>query len=345
MAALNTGGDFVSADLFYGTHGSVPSADAATQVAKWEKLGNSLLLRLGMRYSKSDPSRAQTIVAEAVSGGVMTNNSDNAYIVYDGTRYSNAENANLRNFSYFYYAAEPFVDQLKATNDPRAKFILASYAEPAAVTDGVPDTDLANQFGVPVGVLSGTITSDTVTYRGAKGGGLNYSQINIYSVGSPVAPDIFMTFSQTSLLLAEAASRGWVSGSAQAYYEAGIAADMLWYSQYPDSEVTATEIASYLAEPDVAFSAANALELISTQYWIANIRNGQEAFANFRRTGFPTLNRNTFDDSLLDNGGDGFVHRMSYPDRESSANEENYSAAVAAIGGDALTSRVFWDIP
>ncbi|MEQ8413735.1 MAG: SusD/RagB family nutrient-binding outer membrane lipoprotein [Imperialibacter sp.] len=347
LAALNPSGDFVSADLFYGTNGSVPSGDAATQVAKWKKLGNSLLLRLGMRYSKVNASLAESIVSEAVAGGVMTANADNAYLTYDGSLYSNGGNASLRNFSYFNYAAEPLVDQLKSTNDPRGKFIVASYDEPAAITDGVPDTVLANQFGVPVGVLSGTIAADIAmaTYRGPKGGGLNYSQMNIYSVASPVAPRVFVTYAQTSLLLAEAAAMGWISGSAQDFYEDGIAADMQWYSQYPNSEVTASEIATYLSQPGVAFDAANALELINTQYWVVNISNGSEAFANFRRSGFPTLSRNDFDDSLLANGGDGFVRRMSYPDRESSANETNYSAAAAAMGGDVLTSRVFWDKP
>ena len=34
---------------------------------------------------------------------------------------SQADNAALRNFSQFNYAAEPFVNQLKSTNDPRGK--------------------------------------------------------------------------------------------------------------------------------------------------------------------------------------------------------------------------------
>ena len=56
IAALSTSGDFVSADLFYGTNAqaSTKTGNATDQVAKWKKLGNSLLLRLGMRYSKLD---------------------------------------------------------------------------------------------------------------------------------------------------------------------------------------------------------------------------------------------------------------------------------------------------
>ncbi|HEX5168356.1 MAG TPA: SusD/RagB family nutrient-binding outer membrane lipoprotein [Cyclobacteriaceae bacterium] len=350
LAALNPGGDYVSADLFYGDHSEIPSGSASVQVEKWKKLGNSLLLRLGMRYSKVNASKAELIAAEAFAGGVMTSNDDNAYVKYDGTLYTQAENNNLRNFSYFYYAAEPFVDQLKSTNDPRGKFILANFADPAAVAnDEDPDTVLANQFGVPVGVISTDLADPSGPYRGARAGGLNYSQINIWVVASPAAPDFYVTYAQTSLLLAEAAQRGWVSGSAQTYYENAIRADMEVYSLYPGtSPVSDSQVTTYLSDPAIDFSLATtddeAFELINTQYWIVNLRNGTEAFANFRRSGYPALSRNAYNDNLLAGGGDGFAHRMSYPDREGSANSDNYAAAAAAIGGDNLSSRVFWDI-
>ncbi len=80
--------------------------------------------------------------------------------------------------------------------------------------------------------------------------------------------------------------------------------------------------------------------LINTQYWVVNIRNGTEAFANFRRSGYPALTPNPV---VGDLGSPGFARRLSYPDVEASANTENYQAAAAAMGGDKLTSRVFWD--
>jgi len=97
LAALNPNGDFVSADLFYGLHAYYPISGAADQVAQWQKLGNSLLLRLGMRYSKIDATKAADIVSEAFNGGVMTSNTDNAFVVYDGTFYTNTSNNNLIN--------------------------------------------------------------------------------------------------------------------------------------------------------------------------------------------------------------------------------------------------------
>lgn len=343
IAALNPSADYVAADLFYGSNAENATSNAADQVAKWRKLGNSLLLRLGMRYSKVNPTLAQSIVADAFAGGVMTSNADNAYVKYDGTLYVQDENNNLRNFSYFYYAAEPFVDQLKSTNDPRGKFILANFDDPASVANDMdPDTDLANQYGVPVGVISGDLANDsTLSYRGGREGGLNYSQINIWTVASPSAPDFYVTYAQTSLLLAEAAVKGWVSGTAQTYYENAIRANMEDYSLYPGTTpVSEAEIVSYLTHAEVAYNATDALELINTQYWIVNLRNGTEAYANFKRSGFPALSPNLFNNNL----GGGFARRMSYPDREASANAENYAAAATAIGGDNLTGRVFWDV-
>ena len=38
-----------------------------------------------MRYSKVNPTKAKSIVAEAFAGGVMTSNADNAFVKNDGT--------------------------------------------------------------------------------------------------------------------------------------------------------------------------------------------------------------------------------------------------------------------
>ena len=306
-----------------------------------------------MRYSKANASKAQSIVSEAFSGGVMASNADNAFVVYDGTLYSNGGNGGLiNNNPKFYYAAEPFVNQLKSTSDPRTKYIIASFANPnEPLNDPNPDLDIADQFGVPVGVLAASLANPP--YRGLKGGGYNYSQMNVNVVASISAPTFWITYAQTSLLLAEAAKRGWIPGgdaAAQQYYENGVKADMENYSLYLSEtgsslpQVSAAEESAYLSQPGVAYNAADALNQINTQYWIACITNGSESWANFRRSGYPALNRNSFDDQLLQDGGDGYVHRFTYPDSELSEDKANYQAAVQAMGGkDNLIARIFWD--
>ena len=343
IAALSATADFVPEDLFYGTKAqpSTSTATAAAQVAKWKKLGNSLMLRLGMRYSKLDPAKAQTIVAEAFAGGVMTSNADNAHVKYDGTLYTQGDNAALRNFSHFNYAAEPFVNQLKSTMDPRGKFIVANFANPGnvAATTPLPDTVLANQFGVPIGV------ENTAVPRGTRGAGLNYSQVNVWTVAAPNAPEFWVTYAQTSLLLAEAAKKAWIPGGdaqAKIYYDNGIIADMDAYALYPGTTpISTADKNAYLAHPLVAYNATDAIKLINTQYWIVCIRNGTEAFANFRRSGFPALTPNPVRGVL--GTTEDFVRRLSYPDAEASANTANYNAAKTAIGDDKLSTRVFWD--
>jgi hypothetical protein len=343
-AALNPAGDYVSADLFFGKNAAIPITTATAQVAEWKKLGNSLLLRLGMRYSKLNPAKAQALAQEAFTGGVMTSNNDNVFVKYDGTLATNTANAGLvNNNPRFYYAAEPFVNQLKSTNDPRTGFIVAKFADPnTPLLDPNPDTVIADQFGVPVGVISDSLAK--APNRGVRGGGYNYSQLNVKCVASQTAPTFWVTYAQTSLLLAEAANRGWIPGgdaAAQAFYEAGITADMDTYARYPNGAViSAPAKAAFLSQPAVLYNPANALQLINTQYWVANITNGTEAWANFRRSGFPALSPNLFNNNL----GGGFIRRLSYPDYETSNNHANLVAAVQAIGGvDNLTTRVFWD--
>ncbi|NJM24318.1 MAG: SusD/RagB family nutrient-binding outer membrane lipoprotein, partial [Bacteroidia bacterium] len=300
-----------------------------------------MLLRLGMRYSEVDASKAQSRVSEAASRGVMTSNADNAYLTFSSA-YPNPLNAGPRAINvYFYYVAEPFVDFLKATNDPRAKFMIGKYANPAQATTTSPDVTLTNQFGFPIGYDSETIKAEAFD-RGTLGGGLNYSQLNFDVLGNAVAPLFFITNAQTQLLMAEGTERGWITGqgTVQDLYEAGIRASMDEWALYPNATAIPTvDQDAYLGEPGVAFDAPNALEQIGYQYWLESIGNGHEGFANFRRTGFPDLSPNLYNNNL----GGGFIRRLAYPNTEAGQNPANYQTAVTEMGGDNLTTRVFWD--
>lgn len=135
--------------------------------------------------------------------------------------------------------------------------------------------------------------------------------------------------------------RGWIGGSAQGFYEEGIRASMDQWTRYPNAvAIPVVDQDNYINHPDVVYDDGNALELINTQYWVSNVANGHESFANFRRTGYPALSPNLYNNNL--NGG--FMRRFSYPNTEAGQNETNHTAAAAAIGGNNLTSRVFWDI-
>lgn len=319
-------------------------------IAKWKRLGYSLLLRLGMRYSKSNPTLAQTIVQEAFAGGVMQTNADNVIVTYNTVNTNGTNNLRNTNSNYHYFA-EPFITQLKSTNDPRLKFLAGKYADAGGDHSQIPDTTTASQVGFPVGQDNVSIA----TFPGRviptnAGGGFNYSQINFFVFGNALAPRFFITNAQTKLLLAEAAFRGWITGgqTAQQYYEEGVRAALTEYSLYPNGfgtgfvSIPTADQNAFLANPAVAYSAANALQLINTQYWIASFSNGSEAWFNKRRSGFPVTTPNPARGGL---GGDGFVHRFIYPIAEQGVNRTNYEAAKASMGGDTWLVRVFWDTP
>src|SRR5690606_9750174 len=114
-AALNPAGDIVTADLIYNG-----------DVAKWRKMANSLLLRLGMRYSKVNATRAAAIALEAFNAGVMQTNADDCVLFYN-TLHTNNMNGMSNNNPRFYYMSKPLIDQLQLTSDPRSKYITGKY--------------------------------------------------------------------------------------------------------------------------------------------------------------------------------------------------------------------------
>ncbi|WP_100614695.1 SusD/RagB family nutrient-binding outer membrane lipoprotein [Confluentibacter citreus] len=336
--ALNPSGDVVTADLIYDGN-----------ITKWQRMANSLLVRLGMRYSKLNPTRAASIVSEAFNAGVMQTNADDCVLFYNAL-YTNGMNGISGNNPRFYYMEKPLIDQLKLKNDPRSKYITGKYPDPNNVLNTPPDVTLANQQGFPVGynnVTAAALPGAPVPHT--KGGGVDYSQPNYFAMFALLAPRFFITNSQTKLLLAEAAFRGWIpGGNAQALYEEGIRASMGQYTLYPGGygAISVADQDAYIADPNVAYNATDALRLINTEYWVSNVNNPLEGWSNFRRSGWPALSPNLYNNNL--NGG--FVRRVPYPTQESGSNPDSYFAARAAMGitednSNDMTVRVFWDNP
>jgi hypothetical protein len=97
---------------------------------------------------------------------------------------------------------------------------------------------------------------------------------------------------------------------------------------------------------DNPLGAGTELEQINTQYWIASFLNGPEAFANFRRSGYPALTPNPYGQPNNPDVPNGtFIRRIGYPTSELSVNTANVEAAIAAQGDDKLSTRVWWDKP
>lgn len=329
-AALDASGRIETADVLYGG-----------DVAKWRKLANSLLLRAGMRMSKVDPTRAQQVVSGLSLTDLILTNADNATIRHDAN-YQNGMATTLNGTEAAnFYLTEPFVDHLKNTNDPRLRSIAVRYV---GATSGptqqpaIASFDPDDQVGMPMGHDNSTIGAV------ATGLGLasfyDFSQVDRRRMMKLTAPYFMVTAAQTQLLLAEARHRGWItSGTAAAYFEAGVRAHMEQLALIDAAAaVPAANIDTYIS--DHPFDAANAFEQINTQYWIASFLNGPEVFANYRRSGFPVLASNPYPGKEVD-----FIRRLTYPVSEGSVNEANLQVAIGRMGPDVLDTRVWWDRP
>jgi hypothetical protein len=309
-------------------------------VAKWKKLGNSLLLRAGMRLTEVDANLAQQTVQAAVQGGLFQSNADNAVIRHNAN-YTNGLGGllNATEANNFYLAA-PFVNHLKNTNDPRLRSIAVRYVGAKSGPEqtaarGIIDPTV--QIGMPFGYDNNTVAAQAT--RDGLASFYDYSQADRNRIMKQQAPMFLVTYSQNQLLLAEAAQRGWVQGSAATYYSEGVRAHMAQMGEYDASAaVPAAAVDAYLAANP--FDASKALEQINTQYWISSFINGPEAFANFRRSGFPRLTPNPFPGKGIK--GD-FINRLTYPNSEVSVNSTNLKEAVARMGADDLDTKVWWD--
>jgi hypothetical protein len=306
-----------------------------------------------MRHSKVSPQRAAEFAAKAVAGGVMQSNADNAVVRHNpnylyalGNTLNTTERAN-------FYLAEPFVNFLKENEDPRLASIavrtigatsgpnqddaLAGRDVPAGVS---LSRDPEDQIGFPMGYDNATIVP--VAQSMGLSSFYSFSQLDRTRMATAFSPAFLLTYSQTSLLLAEAAVRNWVAGDPAEIYSAGIRGHMEELAAYGAAvAIDEAEIEAYIqANP---LDMANALEQINNQYWVSSFLNGPEAFANFRRSGYPELTPNPISGDLF--GGENFIRRLTYPDAELSVNEENLQQAVSRQGPDVLSTRVWWDQP
>lgn len=281
-------------------------------MAHWAKFANSVRAIAAMRMSNVAPQTAQTEFAAAVASGVILSDDESVYYPY----LADANNQNPW-FARFitrtdYAISSTLVDYMKPLDDPR----LPVYADPAP--------NFGDVRGMPYGIdAAGDIPNDDVSFPGNPG------------VRGQDAPIAVITNAQMNFMLAEAAHRGWISGSAQSYYEAGITASWRQWGVFDQAAYDA-----YIANPAVAWDANQAMELIGNQKWVALYLQGMEAWSEWRRTGYPTLT--PAPDAL---SADGEIpRRFGYPTTERDLNATNYSSALQLLGGpDELNTKLWWD--
>lgn len=276
-------------------------------VDQWIKFGNSLKLRMAMRLVDIDPSQAQSLVEEAAPN-VFTSNDDNATFAY----MTAPPNTNTLWLSLVqsgrndYTVANTIVDALNDLQDPRRDIF----------------------FSNPI---------DGEYVGGTYGAGGDFDTTSHYgdAFHEPDLPGNILDYSEMEFLLAEAAARGYnVDGTPEEHYNKAIRASFEYWG------LSDTEATTYLANPEVAYTTATGdfEQKIGIQLWISLFNRGFEGWCHWRRLDYPMMNpapQLTVDDIPV---------RFTYPIDEQNRNNANRESAANAIGGDRLTTKLFWDV-
>jgi hypothetical protein len=327
----------------------VGSADPiyAGNRTRWERFGNSLRARHAMRLANVDPTTAQAQLAAAIAapGGLIASNADNAQMVWPGDGvYDNPWSGNNQTRDD-HRLSEHLLNEMIPVNDPR----VAVYAQPTLCYINPAATGCPASPPQYAGMPNALTATEAATWslKSSRPGRVFYSTNRFcktsFAAGAYVGctgltgarfPSFVLTYAEVSFILAEAAERGWIAGSAATYYNQGIQASM---AQWGVTDATA--IAAFLVTPGIAYTpGATGMRQIALQKWIALYSDGVEAWSEWRRTCVP---------STIKPGPAAVIgtvpRRYEYSIREASVNSANMDAAVARQGADDFTTRIYWD--
>lgn len=306
-------------------------------ITKWVRFANSLRLRLAIRISKVDPARAKTEGERALSQslGLLSTNDENCLIASaDGSTH-------------------PLNVMDNAWNDIRMaapmESILGGYNDPRMPKYFLPSTIVA---GKQKGIRQGIAIAAKSDYEG-------------FSALVDLDKVQLMTAAEVWFLRAEAAMRGWAGagGTVQSLYETGIQTS---FDQYglgsAATYIASTASAAPYVDPvnaannagpasnvsvkwDDTASAEAKLERIITQKWLAMYPDGQEAWSEYRRTGFPRLYPVLVNNSSGTIDSNKGVKRINMPGPEYRTNKAEVLKAVQCLGGpDNGGTSLWWDV-
>ncbi|MEO5603954.1 MAG: SusD/RagB family nutrient-binding outer membrane lipoprotein [Cyclobacteriaceae bacterium] len=340
MSASNPDEGFKKADMIY-----------KGDIAKWQKWAYSLMLRMAMRVSNVDPAMANTYVQKAVAGGVFTSNDDNVWIPMS---IGPSEWTNQNGISRAFYPGDGgnpsflskrLVDFLKGTDpgtvaddDPRLMIISGGIADWNATAWLPINVSPLAQKGLPNG-------KDHADLEAIEGKAIveiqTYSRINFLLLQDD-DPYMIMNHAEVEFLLAEAAERG-IGGvtAAATHYNAAVKSAMQMYTPFGQGVAAATtaltvtdaQVNAYLAT--YPYASRPALEMIGEQLWVSKFLNWWEAWADWRRTGFPVLVPSNYPGNVT---GGTIPRRLMYPSTEVAGNANFTEGDV-----NNYTSRVWWD--
>ena len=299
---LQPAGDAIEGDLIFGN-----------DIAKWKKFANSLQLRIALEIADRDASTASKIISDLYKerSSLISSNSDIAQFKFATSPQWNpwasafASRDDQR-------VSKTLVDKLTELNDPRLP-VFAQLPQDASVS---------NYVGAANG-LNADAANNQGFYRVSRPGSKFLED---------ESPAVFFTYAEVLFAFSEAAARGLISADAATLYNEAVSAS---FQQYGIADAT-----NYLKQSSVAYDAASWAERIGWQKWIAYYGQGPDAYADWRRLGYPKLQPGP--NSALGTGE--YPRRFFYPSTEQSLNGNNYSKAVSHQGADELTTRLWFDV-
>lgn len=315
---------------------------------RWIKFANTLRLRLAMRISYVDPYKAQQEAESAVAGGVMESPQEDAMLTKALAGNDSNPLARISVWREFAMSSTMY-SYLVGYEDPRLEHYfqkVPGLGEYKALRNGQPNSEL-NRPEHQANQLS-QIGPSWVRWDGAS-----------WKEEGTRKQDI-MHAAEAYFLRAEGALNGWNMGAdAASLYEQGIRTSMLQWG-ITDQETIEWYInstATPIAVPDVTNSdpvsnlpikfSINSEEQraqIITQKWLAIYPDGFEAWAEYRRTGYPKLYELIQNDASQLADGEK-IKRLPFPSLEYQTNNEGLMYGIQLLGGpDNLATRLWWDV-
>lgn len=329
----------------------------AGDLTKWQKFANSLRLRLYMRIVDVDNDTAMKGINQLLNNSstypVFESNADNAALQHELQNPSPGYETREGSFNV-YRLSVTMEERLKSFNDWR----IAAFFQPTTNSgQGIFSNDMNDYVGIPNGLGDEASEMYSPTGDPAQSGANYISKLGVMYACSECSSEssynagqtLFMTYAEIAFLKAEARLRNFTTiGNAENYYQEGIHASIAYYKDRMEvggwndiyNALNGMDMTIYLAQNGVAFTGNTEADLkkIYLQKWIALFNTGLEAWSNWRRTAFPEV----VPGPAARNGGRVPV-RFLYPNSVKSLNSDNYEAAVENMGGDNLTSRLWWD--
>lgn len=280
----------------------------AGNTVKWKKFAQSLIAMIALRMSKANPTLGKAEFAAAISAGVIDANADNAAITPPGGNFVNPIYGAYAITKRFDFAvSKTLTDYMSGISDPR----LAMYA--------------SNATGFPYGYTR----NDALAWQTANP---NFAWLYSYNTTPEKMPMYVITAGQIFLARAQAARLGWTTETPAVMYENGVRAEMARWG------VTSTSaIATYLTSTGVALDgSANDDKKIAEQRWLSHFPDGNQGWAEWRRTGFPIL-------TPAPSSGSQIPRRIPYGPNEPLLNAKNYANAAALYNSNSKDAKVWWD--